>query len=143
MPLHQVRSEKPSIPSARKPLFVCILLSILMIAPALMQAQEPIFPSPSVTGILGKKDANAVAEIKAHLMAALAAEWKDLEATGTLNYPNGDAHSAHLYLMGGKNARLDIEMASGTRSLRISGCTGQYQDEEGNNGTLPPETSSV
>lgn len=131
------------MPSTRKSLFAFILLSFLAIAPAFTPAQEQSFPFPSTTGTLGKKDAGALTEIKAHLMAASAAGWQDLQATGTLTYPDGDTYSATLYLMGAKHARLDIEMAAGTRSVRISGFAGQYQDEEGNQGSLPPATSSA
>jgi hypothetical protein len=143
MLLNQVRSEKRARPCTRKPLFAFVLLSVLAITPSLALAQEQSFPLPATTGALGKRDAGALAEIKAHLMAVLVAGWQDLQATGTLTYPDGDVHSATLYLMGAKRARLDIEMAAGTRSVRLGGFAGRYQDEEGNQGSLPPATSSA
>jgi hypothetical protein len=107
------------------------------------QAQALTFPVPSTTGILGKKDTRALTEIKAHLMAVSAAGWQGFEATGTLTYPDGYPHPASLYLMGAKRTRLDIEMASGTRSLRLVGFAGRFQDEKGNQGSLTAATSSA
>jgi hypothetical protein len=119
------------------------MLSLLAIAPVSVSAQEQSFPLPSTTGTLGNKDAGALAEIKAHLLAASATGWQGLEGTGTLTYPDGDVHSALLYLRGSKYSRLDITMDSGTRSLRVSGIAGRFQDEKGNPGVLHPATSSA
>ena len=72
------------------------------------------FPAPPTTGILGSKDATALAgEIAKYLQVASIAAWSDLEASGTLTFPGGDAHSAELYLSGTQNSRLDIVMDSG------------------------------
>jgi hypothetical protein len=123
--------------------FALVLWSILMVLPVSVLAQEQGFPLPSTTGTLGNKDAGAIAEIKAHLLVVSATGWRGLEGTGTLTYPDGDAHSALLYLRGSKYSRLDITMDSGTRSLRVSGFAGRFQDEKGNPGVLPPATSSA
>jgi hypothetical protein len=128
---------------ARNRAFALVLFSLLVIVPASVSAQKQSFPLPSTTGILGHKDAGAFAEIKAHLLAVSATGWQGLEGTGTLTYPNGDVHSALLYLRGAKYSRLDITMDSGTRSLRVSGFAGRFQDEKGNPGVLPPATSSA
>ena len=121
--------------------FALFMLSLLTIAPVLVSAQEQSFPLPSSTGTLGNKDAGALAEIKAHLLAVSAAGWQGLEGTGILTYPDGDVHSALLYLRGTKFSRLDITMDSGTRSLRVSGLAGRFQDEKGYPGVLSPATS--
>jgi hypothetical protein len=124
--------------NAMLPVFLCGLL-----ASSCAFAQERRFPLPSTTGVVGKKDAGAAAEIKAHLQAVSAAGWQSLQATGTLTYPEGDTHAATLYLMGARYSRLDIEMGSGLRSLRVQGTDGRFQDERGNQGSLPPGTSSA
>jgi len=123
--------------------FALVLWGLLVVAPVSVSAQDQNFPLPSTTGTLGHKDAAALAEIKAHLLAVSATGWQGLEGTGTLTYPDGDVHSALLYLRGSKRSRLDITMASGTRSLRVSGFAGRFQDEKGIFGVLPPATSSA
>lgn len=119
-----------------------LLLSIMMLLPGLGFAQEQNFPLPSATGELGNKDAGALAEIKAYLQVVSAFGWKNLEAKGTLTYPQGDVHSAALYLKGSKYSRLDITMDSGMRSFRVSGFVGSFRNEKGVPGTLSPTTSS-
>jgi len=119
------------------------LSGILLILPMAIRAQELRFPAPSATGVLGEKDAGAFAEIKASLLASSAAAWQSLEGRGTITFPDGAAHPASLYLAGSRSSRLDIEMASGVRSLRISGLVGKSQDEAGNQGALTPATSSA
>jgi hypothetical protein len=124
-------------------LLALVLSSFLMTLPAKSLAQEQSFPSPSTTGTVGTKDAGAITEIKQHLQAVSGAGWQDLKGTGILTYPSGDTHKASLYLMGSDSSRLDIAMDSGTRSLRITGAIGRFQDEKGNQGSLPPATSST
>jgi hypothetical protein len=119
------------------------LSGILMTVPIAMRAQEQRFPAPSTTGILGAKDAGALSEVKAHLLASSAAGWQSLEGTGTITFSDGASHPASLYLTGSRSCRLDIEMASGIRSLRISGLVGKSQDERGTQGALTPATSSA
>lgn len=118
-----------------------ILCGLLTLEPCSAFTQEQRFPLPSTTGVVGKKDSGAVAEIRAHLLAVSSADWHSLQATGTLTYPEGDTHAATLYLMGATYSRLDIEMGAGMRSLRVQGTAGRFQDERGNQGTLPPGTS--
>jgi hypothetical protein len=125
----------------RNPLIALGLSSIMMALSPSMLAQEQSFPAPSTTGTLGNKDAGALAEIKEHLQAVSVAGWQDLKGTGTLTYPSGNAHTATLYLMGSEHSRLDIAIDSGTRSLRLVGPVGRFQDEKGNQGFLPPATS--
>jgi len=119
-----------------------ILWSVLLLMPISALTQEQSFPLPSTTGAVGKKDPGALTEIKAHLLTVSAAGWQDLQATGTLTYPDGNPHPATLFLMGSRYSRLDIEMGSGVRSLRLSGFVGSYQHEKGNQGTLPSAASS-
>jgi hypothetical protein len=114
----------------------------LIVLPVSVLAQDQNFSLPSTTGTLGSKDARALAEIKAYLLAVSAAGWQSLEGEGTLTYPNGAAHSAILYLKGSKYSRLDVKMDSGMRSLRVSGFTARSQDEKGNTGVLTPTTAS-
>ena len=116
---------------------------ILLLGPISALTQEQSFPLPSTTGAVGKKVPAALAEIKAHLLTVSAGGWQDLQATGTLTYPDGNAHPAVLYLRGAKYSRLDIEMDSGTRSLRLSGFVGSLLDEKANQETLPPAASSA
>jgi hypothetical protein len=118
-------------------------MGVFMLAPVYARTQEQSFPMPSATGALGKKDAGALAEIRAHLLSVSAAGWQALEATGTLTYPDGTTHAATLYLMGSNNSRLDIEMEAGTRSLRQSGFAGRFQHENGTRGSLPPATAGA
>jgi hypothetical protein len=125
------------------PLLSLVLSSLLMALPVPSLAQENSFPSPSTTCAVGNKDSGAIAQIKQHLQAVSSAEWQDLKGTGTLTYPSGDIHKASLYLMGSNNSRLDIVMDSGTRSLRVTGTVGKFQDENNNQGSLPPATSST
>jgi len=119
------------------------ILSFVIQVPHFAGAQEQRFPSPVTTGVLGKRDAGALSEINAHIIAVGASGWQSLEATGTLTYPDGSAFAATLYLSGSRFQRLDIEMGSGTRSVRIGGFAGRYQGERGNQGALPPATSSA
>ncbi|MGA2653866.1 MAG: hypothetical protein ABSF28_25375 [Terracidiphilus sp.] len=99
------------------------------------------FPSPVATGIIGVKAPGALSEIVAHLEAVSATGWQDLEGTGTLTFPTGDTHSALLDLRGADFSRLDIVMNSGTRSFRVQGSSGRFQDEVGNQGSLLAATS--
>jgi len=117
------------------------MMALALIVPTYARGQEQSFPSPSVTGVLGNKDAGAVAELNAYLQGVSAAGWQSLEGAGTLTYPEGDTHSATLYLGGSRNTRLDIFMDFGARSLRIKGGSGKYEDESGIRGTLPVATS--
>lgn len=123
------------------PLLAILIIAVLALDSA--NAQEQGFAIPATTGVLGKRDAGALTEINAHLMAIGVNGWQSLEATGTLTYPDGVAHAASLYLRGSKFQRLDIEMESGTRSVRIGGFAGRYQSEGGNQESLPPATSSA
>jgi len=82
-----------------------------------------------------------LAEINAHLQAVGAGGWQSLEATGTLTFPDGTSHAASLFLTGSTFQRLDIEMESGSRSLRLGGVAGRFQDERGSMGSLPPATA--
>lgn len=122
-------------------LFVLLLSSILMALPISTMAQEQSFPSPTPTGTMGSKDSGAVTEIEEYLQAVSVSGWQDIKGMGTLTYPTGDAHTASLYLMGSKYSRLDIATDSGTRSLRLIGSVGRFQDEKGNQGSLPPAAS--
>jgi hypothetical protein len=124
-------------------LFALFLSSILMGLPISTMAQEQNFPLPSTTGILGNKDAGALAEINAYLVAVSTTGWQNLQGTGTLTFPNGDMHPASLYLRESKYSRLDITMDSGTRSLRVSGFVGRFRDEKGNAGVLTPASSGA
>jgi hypothetical protein len=99
-----------------------------------------LFASPLLGGT---QDASAVAELNSFIQIAAAANWQDLEATGTLTFTDGDAHQASLYLLGSDQSRLDITMDSGTRSLRIQGVNGAFQDERGNQGVILSTTSSA
>jgi hypothetical protein len=101
------------------------------------------FPIPVATGTIGTKAPGAVSEVAAHIRAVSAAGWQDLEGTGTLTFPEGDTHSASLYLQGSEYTRFDIELNSGTRSLRLHNYSGKFQDESGNSGSLPPMTSAT
>lgn len=128
------------------PVFPFFVLGLLMLVPGVAHTQEqsiPAFPAPTTTGVLGRKDAGALSEIEAHLLAVSAAGWQALEASGMLTYPEGDAHSATLYLAGSQYSRLDIEMGTGTRSVRIGRASGRFQGEKGNWGSLPPATADA
>lgn len=100
-------------------------------------------PLPVKTGKLGSKAPLALAEITALLQAASVADWKDLEATGTITFPAGDAHTASLTFLDTDYSRLDITMDAGTRSLRVRGPSAVYQTETGMRGVLPPSTSTA
>ena len=142
MPSNRGRMKNQVFQSAQQNVIRAVLLCcVLMLAPRFAFTQEQSFPLPTTTGAVGKKDSGALAEIKAHLLTVSASGWQDLQATGTLTYPDSDTHPATLYLMGSKYSRLDIEMGAGTRSLRIGGFAGRFQDEQGNQGSLPPGTS--
>jgi hypothetical protein len=106
-------------------------------------AQEATFPMPATTGVFGKKDPSALTVITAYLQASATSGWHDLQASGTLTYPSGDSHSAEFFLSESGYSRLDITMNSGTRSVRLSGPTGAFQDEKGNRGSLLPTTSAA
>ena len=103
--------------------------------------QGLILPSPIKTGILGSKTPQALSEITALIQAASLGTLKDLQATGTMTFPGGDTHPASLCLSGSGYTRLDITMASGTRSVRLRGPSGVYQSETGSRGFLPPATA--
>lgn len=134
---------------------VCVALlascsSFLALLPLAAQAQEtdpaaPLvtFPSPVITGVLGVKQQAAFTEINAHIQAVSSSGWQDLEGTGTVTFPEGDVHSASLYLLQSTYSRLDMVMDSGTRSLRLTSALGSFQDERGNQGTLLPGTSGA
>lgn len=142
----QKQSSSIRKPHACNPLFLCAVWGLLMLVPGTACTQEqsvPELPAPTTTGVLGKKDAGALTEVTAHLLAVSATGWQGLEATGTLTYPTGGTHTATLYLMGSTNSRLDIEMGSGMRSLRQSGVAGRFEDEKGNWGSLPPATAGA
>lgn len=144
-----VESKKPQWHLAKRKtatlgqLFVLLLSSMLMALPISVMAQEQSFPSPTFAGTIGSKDADAVTEIKDYLQAVSASGWQDIKGTGTLTYPTGAVHAASLYLMRPNYSRLDITMDSGTRSLRLTGSVGRFQDEKDNRGSLPPATSST
>jgi hypothetical protein len=116
---------------------------LVSIGSAYGQTQPQSFPSPVTKGILGQKDVGALAEIKSYLAAVSATGWQNLQANGTLMYQNGDPRPATLLLMGSEYSRLDIEMGSGTRSLRLGGFAGESQDEGGSLSSLPASTSSA
>lgn len=126
-------------------------LALTLILPQLSFAQDDqaapnsttplLFPAPTTKGIIGQKDAGALAEVTAHLQAVSATGWRDLEGTGTLTFPAGDTHSASLYLLRSTHSRLDIVMDSGTRSLRLRNSVGSFQDERNNQGALLPGTN--
>jgi hypothetical protein len=152
-----MRTEMPSMSHWRccstvVPAVVSILLAsmtaALALTPTTARAQGAqsstanlSFPSPVATGIIGVKAPGALSEIVAHLEAVSATGWQDLEGTGTLTFPTGDTHSALLDLRGADFSRLDIVMNSGTRSFRVQGSSGRFQDEVGNQGSLLAATS--
>lgn len=105
-------------------------------------SQELNFPMPATTGTIGTKDSAALEEISVYMQATGISGWNDLEGTGTLTYPKDDAHAATLYLSGSGSSRLDVKMDSGTRSLRISGNSGIFQDEKSHRSTLLTNTVS-
>jgi hypothetical protein len=119
-----------------------LTMSIVAFQP-LTWSQTENFPVPVASGTLGVRDAGALAEVRAHLIATAASGWNDLQAQGTVTLPNGDAHSASLYLLGSGFARLDVAMESGSRSLRISPSSAHLQDEQGNVTSLPPTVTAA
>ena len=137
------RSAKRSSLNRNSLFQLVTIISLVIGLPYYARAQEQSLPSPTTTGVLGKKDASALAEINAHLQAVGAGGWQGLEATGTLTFPDGTSHAASLFLAGSKSQRLDIEMESGSRSLRLGGFAGRFRDERGNQGSLPSATSSA
>jgi hypothetical protein len=143
LPLGITKRKPSSIERKAHPVLALALMGLLVLVPICARTQEQGFPMPSATGVLGRKDAGALGEIKAHLLAVSAAGWQALEATGTLTYPDGAAHEATLYLMGANNSRLDIKMEAGTRSFRQSGFAARFQHENGNHGSLPPATAGA
>lgn len=119
----------------------CLAFALALSASLASSAQTPDFPLPVATGRLGQKDPAAWAEVLAHLQAAAASNWKDVEATGTLTYPAGDTHAASLFLLGSRYSRLDVTMDSGTRSVRLISTYGRFKDETGVKSPLLPITS--
>jgi hypothetical protein len=126
---------------AVRALSALLALSCVINMPTLARGQSQSFPPPKASGILGQRDAGALAEITSHLHVVGAIAWNDLEATGTLSYQDGDTHPVSLYLQGSGYSRLDIDMGSGTRSVRLDGSSGTFQDESGNQSYLPPATA--
>jgi hypothetical protein len=118
-----------------------LLLALLAVTPASTFAQDQAFPLPATTGVLGVKDATALAELVAFTRAAGAYGWRDLQGTGTLSYQDGETHNASLYLLGPQYSRLDIEMESGLRSVRLNTSAGAFQNEFGEHSSLLPVTS--
>lgn len=121
---------------------VFLFLIFVLPSAALMHAQGQQFPQPPVTGTLGNKDVGALTEIAAYLQACSPTSWHDIRGTGTLTFPSGDISPAQLFLTSAMESRLDIQMSSGTRSLRVNSSSGRFLDEKGNQGSLLPETLS-
>jgi len=120
-------------------LFALLMLFGVSWTPALSQTQG--FPIPPVTGSLGAKDANALAEVQSFVQVTGAVGWQDLVGTGTLSYQDGEVHAASIYLQGSARSRLDIDMGSGSRSVRLNASSGAFEDESGNLSSLLPATS--
>ena len=116
---------------------------LLVLASSPIVAQQNVFPTPSVRQTLNIKDQGALAEVNAFIQAVSASDWKGITGTGTVTYPEGDQHSAQLYLSGSMQTRLDVSMDSGTRSLRIGNDHGGLQDEDGEFHPIPPLTSGL
>jgi len=107
-------------------------------SPRTIVAQSPSFPFPYVNRDHGTKDVSALAELKAFIQATSAAGWKDLTASGTVTLPGGDTHKATLYLSGANLSRLDILMADGVSSTRITGSAGRHTGRDGRSRTMMP-----
>lgn len=105
--------------------------------------QLPSFPLPTSNGVLGTKDAAALAEVTASISAASSGGWRDLIATGTLTYPAGDSHAATLYLLGSRYSRLDIQTDNMTRSVRVGDTLGSFLDKSGRQNRLLPTTARM
>ena len=121
--------------------FSLLLLALLVANPTSTFSQDQAFPFPTKAGVIGVKDPTALAEVVAFTRAAGAANWMNLQGTGTLSYQDGEAHDASLYLLGSEYSRLDIEIGSGTRSVRLNACAGSFQDESEERSFLLPMTS--
>lgn len=115
---------------------VCCAIALGSYASAQSSPSSEPFPVPVATGSIGVKAQGALTEIAAHIRAVAASGWQDIEATGTLTFPAGDTHTASLSLLGSKYARFDIEMSSGTRSVRTDLEQGVFEDEFGGHTSL-------
>lgn len=99
-------------------------------------------PTPSCfTGAIGQQDAAAVQEIENYRTIVNAAEWKGLQANGTLTDSSGNSNQATLLILGGDHYRLDYTTSAGKRSIRLSGAFGFSQGENGKTHNVPPVTA--
>ena len=120
-----------------------LLLALLVVNPASTFSQGQPFPVPTSAGVIGVKDPTALAEVLAFTRATGAANWRSLQGTGTLSYQDGETHDASLYLFGSEYSRLDVEMGSGTRSVRLNASAGSFKNESEERNFLLPTTSRV
>lgn len=122
-------------------LFAPLILLCMNSTPVFSQTQG--FPTPMANGSLGAKDPNALAEVESFIQVTGGSAWQDLVGTGTLSYQDGQSHPATLYLQGSGSSRLDIDMGSGSRSVRLIASAGTFQDESAGQHPLLPNTSRI
>jgi len=100
-------------------------------------------PFPAASGVLGRADAGASAELIAHLKAVGLSPWTGMQGTGQIAYGNDTAtYSATLTISGNTGFRLDAANQQGHFSLRIRGSHGEIQEANGHRILILPNTAA-
>lgn len=100
-------------------------------------------PLPTASGVLGRADAGASAELIAHLKAVGLSPWTGMQGTGQIAYGNDPAtYSATLTIIGSTEFRLDAGTERGQFSMRIDGSRGEIQEADGRRTLILPNTAA-
>lgn len=126
--------------------FVVITLLFLSAQGAGQSTQPPSIggvPVPVRTGVLGKQDPIAMAELAAHFAAVGSVGWGGMQGTGTMTFDSegATAYPATFSNLHGSMFRLDVQEQSKVLSIRIHGPVGKIRDGDGAAVTMPPETA--
>jgi len=157
--LKSVRVGTPILRSISllRPLPPCVFAfavgaSLSMTTPVVGQgtAQSPSGPFgdgiviPAATGVLDRKDAEALAEWSSHFGAVGSDLWKGMQGTGKITYGSQEpnAYDASLTNLGGDNFRLDAKTSKGEMSIRIHGRLGRTKSGDALT-PLPSETAAA
>ncbi len=99
---------------------------------------------PAATGVLDRKDTEALAEWSSHLGAVGSDPWKGMQGTGKITYGSQEptAYDASLTNLGGDSFRLDAKTSKGEMSIRIHGHLGKTKNGDALT-PLPSDSSAA
>ena len=99
---------------------------------------------PASTGILGHKDAAALAEVVNHRVAVGSDPWIGMQAIGKISYATDTTEYETTFSnLGGDRFRLDAQTSKGEESIRIDGRIGKIQGSDGRIFLIPSDTASL